>query len=141
MVLTPLNKKTITGYTFKTVQGKVTGSFADSTQTVIFIYSKDPIEKGNPDSLKKPSIPNRPSKLERSKNIVSPNFSHQPSELAKDTIQTPKIASSSTKQNDYQQQRTLPQTDEKANNLLMAYTILALTGLLSLFVFKKIVRQ
>lgn len=42
-------KKEITGYTFKEVQGNVTGIFTDKTQTVIYIYSKDKVASvGNP---------------------------------------------------------------------------------------------
>lgn len=36
-------KKEIAGYTFKKVQGNVTGTFTDKTQTVIYIYSKDKV--------------------------------------------------------------------------------------------------
>ena len=36
-------KKTITGYTFKEVQGNPTGPFTDQPQTVTYIYTKSPV--------------------------------------------------------------------------------------------------
>ncbi|MDU2264656.1 MAG: MucBP domain-containing protein [Enterococcus faecalis] len=39
-------QKTIGGYTFKEVQGSPSGTFTESDQTVIYIYTKDPVSGG-----------------------------------------------------------------------------------------------
>ncbi|WP_242693555.1 MucBP domain-containing protein, partial [Enterococcus avium] len=38
------DQKEITGYTFKEVQGNVTGQFTDQPQTVIYVYTKDQVK-------------------------------------------------------------------------------------------------
>ncbi|MFG5465257.1 MucBP domain-containing protein [Enterococcus faecalis] len=40
-------QKDIPGYTFKEVQGNPTGKFTNQTQTVTYVYTKDPIAGGN----------------------------------------------------------------------------------------------
>ena len=40
-------QKTISGYTFKEVQGSVTGTFTDSPQTVTYVYTKDKVAGAN----------------------------------------------------------------------------------------------
>ncbi|MGV8956423.1 MucBP domain-containing protein [Lactococcus lactis] len=40
-------QKTIAGYTFKEVQGNAAGTFTDQTQTVTYVYAKDPIAGGD----------------------------------------------------------------------------------------------
>uniref|UniRef100_UPI00163BD9F5 MucBP domain-containing protein n=1 Tax=Enterococcus faecalis TaxID=1351 RepID=UPI00163BD9F5 len=39
--------KTVDGYTFKEVQGSVTGTFTDQAQTVTYVYTKDPVAGGD----------------------------------------------------------------------------------------------
>ena len=36
-------QKTVSGYTFKEVQGSATGTFTDSPQTVTYVYTKDEV--------------------------------------------------------------------------------------------------
>ncbi|MFL1696505.1 MucBP domain-containing protein, partial [Weissella kandleri] len=48
-------KKDITGYTFKEVQGSANGEFTDKAQTVTYIYTK------NDDNVK-PTDPSQPAK-------------------------------------------------------------------------------
>ncbi|WP_061100550.1 MucBP domain-containing protein [Enterococcus faecalis] len=38
------DQKEITGYTFKEVQGNVTGQFTDQPQTIIYVYTKDQVK-------------------------------------------------------------------------------------------------
>lgn len=45
-------KKDIKGYFFKETRGKVSGTFADETQTVIYVYSKDDSESTDKDKEK-----------------------------------------------------------------------------------------
>lgn len=40
-------QKKITGYTFKEVQGSVSGKFTNQEQTVTYVYTKDPVAGGN----------------------------------------------------------------------------------------------
>ena len=40
-------KKTISDYTFKEVQGNVSGHFSGQPQTVTYVYTHDPIPSGN----------------------------------------------------------------------------------------------
>ncbi|MDT2059392.1 MucBP domain-containing protein [Enterococcus faecalis] len=40
-------QKTVDGYTFKEVQGSVTGTFTDQAQTVTYVYTKDPVAGGD----------------------------------------------------------------------------------------------
>ncbi|KGH34446.1 MucBP domain-containing protein [Lactococcus cremoris] len=56
-------KKEIAGYTFKEVQGNVTGTFTDKTQTVTYIYSKNKVA----------SVVNPPksSEVDKDKEIIS----------------------------------------------------------------------
>jgi predicted O-methyltransferase YrrM len=40
-------QKSIPGYTFKEVQGSVSGTFTDQAQTVTYVYTKDPVAGGS----------------------------------------------------------------------------------------------
>ena len=40
-------QKSIPGYTFKEVQGSATGTFTDQSQTVTYVYTKDPVAGGS----------------------------------------------------------------------------------------------
>ncbi|WP_276405023.1 MucBP domain-containing protein, partial [Lactococcus garvieae] len=40
-------QKTVSGYTFKEVQGSATGTFTDSPQTVTYVYTKDKVAGAN----------------------------------------------------------------------------------------------
>ncbi|WKT14830.1 MucBP domain-containing protein [Lactococcus lactis] len=41
------DKKDISGYTFKEIQGSATGSFTDQEQTVTYVYTKNPVPGKN----------------------------------------------------------------------------------------------
>jgi uncharacterized surface anchored protein len=41
------DQKSINGYTFKEVQGNVSGTFTDQAQTVTYVYTKNPVKAGN----------------------------------------------------------------------------------------------
>ncbi|MGR8831411.1 MucBP domain-containing protein [Leuconostoc citreum] len=57
-------QKSIAGYTFKEVQGQVSGKYSDQAQTITYVYTKDVV---------KPANPTRPNKTNKPVTPVSPD--------------------------------------------------------------------